>query len=86
MVMRLRLRPDVSAAHTDNGLILLDERDGRYWQLNPTATHILSNLLAGATSQQTAELLAGRYPVTTDQAAADITAFLGHLYKAGLVQ
>ncbi|HEV7451226.1 MAG TPA: hypothetical protein VGO16_07530 [Pseudonocardiaceae bacterium] len=32
--MTLQLRADVSTADTDDGLVLLDERAGRYWQLN----------------------------------------------------
>lgn len=32
--MPLRLRPDIATANTDDGLILLDERTGRYWQLS----------------------------------------------------
>ncbi|MGH8896647.1 MAG: lasso peptide biosynthesis PqqD family chaperone [Egibacteraceae bacterium] len=83
--MTLRLRADVSTADTDDGLVLLDERAGRYWQLNATGALVLRTLLDGSTPQQTAALLADRHAVTTEQAAADVTALLEHLLAAGLV-
>ncbi|MGH8887587.1 MAG: lasso peptide biosynthesis PqqD family chaperone [Egibacteraceae bacterium] len=83
--MTLRLRADVSTADTDDGLVLLDERAGRYWQLNSTGAFVLRTLLDGGTPQQTAELLADRHAVTTAQAAADVAALLEHLRAAGLV-
>ena len=43
--MPLRLRPDVSAASTATGIVLLDERSGRYWQLNRSGSAALRTLL-----------------------------------------
>jgi asparagine synthase (glutamine-hydrolysing) len=83
--MTVRLRTDVSTTDTDEGLVLLDERAGRYWQLNPTGALVLRLLLHGATPQQVAQTLADRYAVSAEQAAADVAALLQRLHTAGLV-
>jgi hypothetical protein len=83
--MTLHLHPDMSAADTDDGVVLLDERAGRYWQLNPTGALVLRLLLDGAAPHQVAQTLADRHRVSTQQTAADVTAFLERLRTAGLV-
>jgi hypothetical protein len=83
--MTLQLRADVSTADTDDGLVLLDERAGRYWQLNPTGALVLRLLLDGAATHQVAQTLADRHPVSTEQAAADVTTLLERLHTAGLI-
>jgi Coenzyme PQQ synthesis protein D (PqqD) len=83
--MTVQLRADVSTADTDDGLVLLDERAGRYWQLNPTGALVLRLLLEGVTPHQIAQTLADRHAVSTERAAADVAALLEHLHNAGLV-
>jgi Coenzyme PQQ synthesis protein D (PqqD) len=83
--MTVRLRADVSTTDTDDGLVLLDERVGRYWQLNRTGAFVLRLLLDGATPHQVAQTLADRHAISAEQAAADVTALLAHLQAAGLV-
>jgi hypothetical protein len=83
--MRVRLSADVSYVETDDGLVLLDERAGRYWQLNRTGALILSTLLDGATPVHAAEILADRYTISVKNAIADVSALLEHLCAAGLV-
>ncbi|WKX72366.1 lasso peptide biosynthesis PqqD family chaperone [Streptomyces sp. XD-27] len=80
-----RLHADVSACATDDGMVLLDERDGRYWQLNGTGALVVQALLDGATPEQIAERLAATRPVTREQAIADVTAVVGHLTRERLV-
>ncbi|MFC9504415.1 lasso peptide biosynthesis PqqD family chaperone [Streptomyces sp. NPDC057002] len=80
-----RLRPDVTACPTDDGMVLLDERTGRYWQLNGTGALVVKALLDGAAPDQVAGRLAATRPVTRERAAADVTALLGHLLKEALV-
>lgn len=65
--------------------MLLDERAGRYWPLNPTGALVLRLLLDGVTPDQVAQTLADRHPVSTERAAADVTALLECLRTAGLV-
>jgi hypothetical protein len=83
--MSLRLRADVSTTATDDGLVLLDERAGRYWQLNPTGAYVLSVLLNGATPAQAAAMLADQYAISVDQATGDVTALVDQLRAAGLI-
>jgi hypothetical protein len=83
--MTLRLRTDVSTAETNDGMVLLDERVGRYWLLNLTGVLVLQLLLDGATPSQIAQILADQYPVSAEQAAVDITVLLACLRAAGLV-
>ncbi|MFI7104270.1 lasso peptide biosynthesis PqqD family chaperone [Streptomyces sp. NPDC050161] len=84
--MRLALGPDISTTDTDAGMVLLDERSGRYWQLNPTGALILRTLLNGGILQHAAAELADRYPaLTPEQAGHDAAALLESLRTAGLV-
>ncbi|WP_436956099.1 lasso peptide biosynthesis PqqD family chaperone [Streptomyces sp. SudanB182_2057] len=80
-----RLRDDVTACTTDDGMVLLDERAGRYWQLNGTGTFVIKALLDGATPEQIAGQLAATRPVTPERATADVTALVAHLVKEKLV-
>lgn len=83
--MTVQLQTDVSTADTDDGVVLLDERAGRYWQLNPTGALVLRLLLDGVTPHQVAQTLADRHAVSTAQAVADVTALVERLRTAGLV-
>lgn len=82
----IRLRTDVACCPTEGGMVLLDERDGRYWQLNATGATVLQALLDGAAPEQVAERLAAARPVTPGRAAADVAALLEQLTRAGLVR
>jgi hypothetical protein len=81
----MQLRPDVTLTPTGNGAVVLDERSGRYFQLNRTGLHILQSLLDGHDTAEIAADLTTRYPVTTDQARTDIHNLQHSLQTAGLV-
>ncbi|MDJ1134490.1 lasso peptide biosynthesis PqqD family chaperone [Streptomyces iconiensis] len=66
-------------------MVLLDERDGRYWQLNATGATVLQALLDGATPEQVTDRLAAARPVAPERAAADVAALIDQLTHAGLV-
>ncbi|SFQ48817.1 Coenzyme PQQ synthesis protein D (PqqD) [Amycolatopsis arida] len=83
--MSLRLRPDVSLTDTEYGTVLLDERSGRYWQLNPTATVVVRTLLDGGDAEAAVSALAGEYAVAEDRARNDVTSLVDGLRSAGLV-
>ncbi|MGH3973627.1 MAG: lasso peptide biosynthesis PqqD family chaperone [Pseudonocardiaceae bacterium] len=83
--MPLRLRPDIATTNTDDGLVLLDERTGRYWQLNPTGAHILAALLEGQHPDDIAADLATRHRIDVHQAQHDVTTLTDHLHTANLV-
>ncbi len=83
--MSPRLRADISVCDTDDTLVLLDERTGRYWQLNRTGALILHALLNGATPHQAATTLTDTHQVAPRQATADVDALLDQLTHATLV-
>lgn len=84
--MSLRLGPDVVTCDTDGGLVLLDSRRGRYWQLNATGAAILRGLLSGAAVERIAAELSRKQPVAADRAAEDIGALVEQLTRARLVE
>lgn len=83
--MSLRLRAGVSIAETDDGTVLLDERSGRYWQLNSSGALALRLLLDGATPEEVAQTLVARHPVSRERAGDDVAALVESLRAAQLV-
>lgn len=83
--MPLRLRPDITTTSTKDGLILLDERSGRYWQLNSTGAHVLQALINGEQPEQIIREIAMRYCIDPHQAHHDVTVLTSRLHGAKLV-
>ncbi len=84
--MSLALRHDVSATDTEDGMVLLDEITGRYWQLNGTGAAILRALLGGATARDTARSLGERHPdLPAERTYGDVGALIDSLFAAQLV-
>ncbi|MGY5132038.1 lasso peptide biosynthesis PqqD family chaperone [Streptomyces nigrescens] len=84
--MTLALRDGVSTVTTEDGMVLLDEHTGRYWQLNDNGTLILRRLLDGDTPQTCALRLVRDHPrLTEEQADTDVAALLESLRMAHLV-
>jgi coenzyme PQQ synthesis protein D (PqqD) len=86
MSLSLHLSPDVVSCDTDDGLVLLDSRRGRYFQLNATGAAILRGLLSGAGAERIAAELSRKQPVSADQAAEDIDLLVAQLTRARLVE
>lgn len=84
--MPLRLHPDVCAADTDDGTVLLHLRTGRYWQLNNTGAHVLRALLAGHRPSDVAASLAARYNIEPEHAQRDVTTLIQQLCTATLME
>nr|WP_202035874.1 lasso peptide biosynthesis PqqD family chaperone [Streptomyces mexicanus] len=80
------MRRDVTACDTEDGTVLLDERTGRYWQLNTTGAHILRRLLDGATPAQISEELAATTDASRQRVATDVTTLLNRLTAARLTE
>ncbi|WP_260635641.1 lasso peptide biosynthesis PqqD family chaperone [Streptomyces angustmyceticus] len=80
----MRLHSDVSMTDTDDGTVLLHQRTGRYWQLNPTGSQVLHRLLAGDTPETVASDLAASYGVDPRRAADDVGAVIRQLRAADL--
>ncbi|UJW31039.1 lasso peptide biosynthesis PqqD family chaperone [Saccharothrix sp. AJ9571] len=83
--MDLTLSAHVTMTPTDRGMVLLDERTGRYWTMNNTGATVLRALLTGSDTASIVADLRTTYPAATDHVAADVTALLRALDDAGLV-
>ncbi|MDF5752459.1 lasso peptide biosynthesis PqqD family chaperone [Spongiactinospora sp. TRM90649] len=76
----------VSLSHAPGGTVLLDERAGRYRQLNATGALILRALLDGDTPEEAARRLVRRHPgLTRERAGGDVENLLADLRTARLV-
>lgn len=82
--MSLRFGDDVSTAETDYGTVLLDERAGAYWELNPTATLVVRTLLDGGEESDAAAALVREFDIDEAQALRDVEALVGQLRGSGL--
>ena len=80
------LPDDVTAAQSEHGLVLLDQRNGRYWQLNKTGAATLSLLLDGYSPAAAAARLTRDFPDASERAQSDVTALVETLEKAGLLE
>jgi hypothetical protein len=80
----MRLHPDVSVTDTDDGCVLLQERTGRYWQLNVTGTRVLRSLLDGDSPGAVAADLVATYGIDQRQAEQDVDGVLAELRTAEL--
>lgn len=84
--MTLALAPDVSVTDTeDGGMVLLDGRTGRYWQLNPTGGLIVRLLLSEGSAPAAASRLRQRFPQEKDRIDGDVDGILRTLRDRRLV-
>lgn len=82
--MALRFGTDVSTAETDYGTVLLDQRSGDYWELNPTGTLVVKTLLEGGEEGDAVDALVTRFDIDRAQAAQDVAALVQELRASGL--
>lgn len=82
--MPLRFDAHISTAETEYGTVLLDERAGTYWELNPTATLVVRTLLDGGEAADAAAALVREFDIERAQALRDVEALVGDLREAGL--
>jgi hypothetical protein len=82
--MPLRFGDNVSTAETDYGTVLLDERAGAYWELNPTATLVVRMLLDGCEEADAAAALVQEFDIDQAQARQDVETLVQQLRSSGL--
>ncbi|GAA3168217.1 lasso peptide biosynthesis PqqD family chaperone [Nonomuraea salmonea] len=83
--MRVNLRPGVTLTLIDEVAVLLDERTGRYRQLNATGALVLRSLLAGQSQDGAAADLVRTCPGAAPTADADVAALVAQLRAANLL-
>jgi hypothetical protein len=86
MTSPLRLHSDVSLAETDDGAVLLHQRTGRYWQLNPTGVLVLRSLLGGGTREEAAGALVAGHRADPGDARRDVSSLVDQLRAARLLE
>ncbi|GHE15729.1 lasso peptide biosynthesis PqqD family chaperone [Streptomyces alanosinicus] len=82
--MPLRFGDNVTTAQTEYGTVLLDERAGIYWELNPTATLVVSTLLDGGEEAAAAAALVEEFDIDQAQALRDVRTLVQQLQSSGL--
>jgi hypothetical protein len=82
--MPLRFGADISTAETDYGTVLLDERAGIYWELNPTATLVVRTLLDGGEEADAVAALVREFDIDETHALRDVEALVRQLRGSGL--
>lgn len=80
-----RLHRHVSLVDTDDGAVLLDEKSGRYWQLNGTAYLVVCTLLDGGGVGGAVRALVSEFGVSDARAVDDVDALVRQLGSAKLV-
>lgn len=82
--MALKFGADVSTAETDYGTVLLDERSGHYWELNPTGTLVVRTLMAGGDELAATDALVAEFDIDRTRATKDVAALVSELRASGL--
>ncbi|MBT2443913.1 lasso peptide biosynthesis PqqD family chaperone [Streptomyces sp. ISL-36] len=84
--MALRFGANVSTADTDYGTVLLDERAGEYWELNPSGSLVVKTLMAGGDEADAVAALADEFEIDLAQASRDVEALVQQLRTSGLAE
>jgi hypothetical protein len=84
--MSFVLAPDVSCTEADPGLVLLDGRRGKYFQLNGTGADILRSLLEGRGTVEIASALARTSGEPAERVTRDVEMLVERLSRARLLK
>lgn len=82
----MKLKPDVTVAETDYGMVLLDGRTGEYWTLNPSGAIVAKELLSGGGLAGAVNRLTEEFSVDHDEANEDALALIKEFKEAGLIE
>ena len=83
--MTLRIRSDVTMSDVEDGMVLLNEGSGRYFQLNRSGAAMLRLLLAGHSTDEAAAELTRANPDAAERARHDAVRLVDSLVDARLV-
>lgn len=80
--MNYSLTPHITMTETEHGMVLLDESNGRYWQMNGTGALVLRHILKEGDAESAITELRERHPAAADRIEADVTALITALLNA----
>ena len=83
----LRLKPEaLEWRRVEDEIVALDSAGARYVGVNPTGAVLWEALSTGADERELAATLEREYDLSSEQALADVRAFVGSLDELGLLE
>ncbi|MBK5997097.1 MULTISPECIES: lasso peptide biosynthesis PqqD family chaperone [Streptomyces] len=82
----MKLRKGIAVTTTEYGGVLLDEKDGSYWQLNDTSIIVVETLAAGRTPEAAVERIVAEFDVERAEAEADVAQLTQQLVEAKILR
>ncbi|MBK3586315.1 lasso peptide biosynthesis PqqD family chaperone [Streptomyces microflavus] len=82
----MKLRKGIAVTTTEYGGVLLDEKDGSYWQLNDTSIIVFETLAAGRTPEAAVERIVAEFDVERAEAEADVAQLTQQLVEAKILR
>ncbi|SEG78818.1 Coenzyme PQQ synthesis protein D (PqqD) [Thermomonospora echinospora] len=80
--MTYSLASHIMITETEHGMVLLDENNGRYWQMNGTGATVLRRILEEGNAESVITDLRERHPAAAERIEADVTALVTALLNA----
>lgn len=81
----MRLQKYVSLTDTEEGAVLLNEKTGKYWQLNRSGARTVRALIAGHTIEEIGRDWATNYAMELDEVTTHLADLVEQLRQAKLV-
>ncbi|MEV4875968.1 lasso peptide biosynthesis PqqD family chaperone [Streptomyces cyaneofuscatus] len=82
----MKLRKGIAVTTTEYGGVLLDEKDGSYWQLNDTSIIVVETLAAGQPSEAAVERIVAEFDVERAEAESDVAQLTRQLVEAKILR
>ncbi len=84
--MTVKFRKGIAVTTTEYGGVLLDEKDGSYWQLNDTSIIVVETLAAGQAPEAAVERIVAEFDVERGEAEADVAQLTQQLVEAKILR
>lgn len=81
----IRIPESLAASRLDDELVLLDEKTGRYFGLNPVGSRIFQLLKNLGEQEEVVAALHVEYDAPEERLRADVAAFIDTLSRRGLI-
>ncbi|XQE90663.1 lasso peptide biosynthesis PqqD family chaperone [Streptomyces microflavus] len=82
----MKLRKGIAVTTTEYGGVLLDEKDGSYWQLNDTSIIVVETLATGQAPEAAVERIVAEFDVERGEAEADVAQLTQQLVEAKILR
>nr|WP_202546195.1 lasso peptide biosynthesis PqqD family chaperone [Streptomyces sp. SID2119] len=82
----VKLRKGIAVTTTEYGGVLLDEKEGSYWQLNDTSIIVVETLAAGQAPEAAVERIVAEFDVERAEAESDVAQLTRQLVEAKILR